>query len=154
MSSVFDAAYMAAHEYQGGVPALALRMSTPDKRVNPSVLAHQLNPNDEANHLTVRTLNRVIALTGDHSPVHAFCIDHGYMALPIPSTSDEIATDAITDTVKEFSDFLQAVTQTLADGKVTKLELRRVRKELSELIAKGGKLEAILAAKEAKRGRT
>lgn len=140
---VLDAAYLTAQDYPGGARALALRME-----VNQAVLAHKLNPNDSANHLTVRDLMTIMVLTGDHRALHAACAELGYMALPLPAVDDDTATEAITETVKEFSEFLQAVTQSLSDNKVTKLELRKVRKELADLVARGGKLEAILAAME------
>lgn len=142
-TSVIDAAYLTAHEYPGGVPALAARMGK-----NGAVLRHKLNPNDQANHLTVADLMTIMAMTGDHRALHAACMELGYMALPLPHIGDESITEAITDTVKEFSDLLRAVTKVMADGKVTKLEVRSVRKELGELVAVGGKLEALLAAKE------
>lgn len=142
-TSVIDAAYLTAHEYPGGVPALAARMGK-----NGAVLRHKLNPNDQANHLTVADLMTIMTMTGDHRALHAACIELGYMALPLPHIGDESITEAITDTVKEFSDLLRAVTKVMADGKVTKLEVRSVRKELGELVAVGGKLEALLAAKE------
>lgn len=76
----------------------------------------------------------------------------GYMALPLPSqVRDDDTTEALTNTCKEFADYLQTVTGSLADNKVTANELRRIRKELAEMVAAAGKLEAILAAKEAKR---
>jgi hypothetical protein len=45
------------------------------------------------------------------------------------------------------------VSKAITDNKITATELRRVRKELGEMVAAAGKLEAILAAKEAKRTR-
>lgn len=149
MSNVHDAAYMTAHDYPGGAKALALRLN-----VNSAVLSHKLNPNDQANHLTVADLMAIMALTGDHRALHAACMELGYMALPLPSqVGDDETTEALTATCKEFSDYLQSVTGSLADNKVTATELRRIRKELGEMVAAAGKLEAILAAKEAKRGR-
>lgn len=149
MNSVQDAAYLTAHEYPGNVPALAARME-----VNPTVLSHKLNPNNTTHHLTISELMTIMVMTNDHRALHAMCIQLGYMALPLPTnTTNETTTEAITDTVKEFADFLQAVTKALADNKVTKLELRTVRKELSELISKGGKLEAVLSAMESTKQR-
>jgi hypothetical protein len=148
MSSVLDAAYLSAQDYPGGAKALATRMEQ-----KPAVLSHKLNPNDTANHLTVSDLMKIMVLTGDHRALHAAAQELGYMLIPLPSVDEETATDAITDTVKEFSDFLQVVTKSLVDKKITKTELRQVRKELAELVAQGGKLESILAAMEAKQAR-
>ena len=150
MSSVLDAAYLTAHEYPGGVPALAVRM----KVKSHAVLSHKLNPNNADNHLTVTDLMTIMAMTGDHRALHAACLELGYMALPLPAQiGDEPTAEALTDTCKEFADYLQSVTGALADNKVTAIELRRVRKELGEMVAAAGKLEAILAAKESRRPR-
>jgi hypothetical protein len=148
-TSVLDAAYLTAHDYPGGVPALAARMGR-----NGAVLRHKLNPNDQANHLTVDDLMTIMVMTGDHRPLHSACLELGYMALPLPGhLADEPTAEALTDTCKEFADYLQSVTAALADNKVTAIELRRVRKELGEMVAAAGRLEAILAAKEASRTR-
>ncbi|MFA6121903.1 MAG: phage regulatory CII family protein [Sideroxydans sp.] len=148
-SSVLDAAYLTAHNYPGGIAPLAIRIGAK----NAAVLSHKLNPNDSANHLTVSDLMAIMMMTGDHSALHAAAQSLGYMVLPLPTIDDETATEAITDTVKEFADFLQVVTKSLTDKKITKTELRQVRKELGELVAQGGKLESILAAMESKQGR-
>jgi hypothetical protein len=149
-NSVLDAAYLTAHEYPGSIPALAARMGVKSH----GVLAHKLNPNDNANNLTVRDLMAMMTLTGDHRALHSACLELGYMALPLPAqTGDDMTAEALTDTCKEFADYLQSVTSALTDDKVTAIELKRVRKELGEMVAAAGKLEAILAAKEAKRGR-
>lgn len=154
-NSVFDAVYMAAHEYPGGARALAARIAEATRRkVSWSVLAHQLNPNDAANPLTVRNLNNVIAFTGNNGPVHAFCLDHGFMAIPLPEhVADETTSLALTETCKEFADYLQSVTNALKDERVTALELRGIRKELGELVASAGRLDAIVASMEASRAR-
>lgn len=151
-NSVLDAAYLTAHEYPGGVPALAARMGVKSH----GVLAHKLNPNDNANHLTVRDLMALMTLTGDHRALHAMCMELGYMALPLPTSQlgEEAVAEALTDTCKEFADYLQSVTGALSDNKVTANDLRKVRKELGEMVATAGRLEASLAAKEAKRSRS
>ena len=146
LSNVLDAAYMTAHDYPGGAKALAMRMG-----VNVPVLQNRLNPNNNDHHLTVRDLMAMMTMSGDHRALHAACLELGYMALPLPTqVGDDMTADALTDTCKEFADYLQSVTGALADNKVTTIELRRVRKELGEMVAAAGKLEAILVAMEAK----
>lgn len=150
MTSVLDAAYLTAQEHPGGVTALAVRMRVK----SPAVLSHKLNPNNTDNHLTVRDLMIMMTLTGDHRAQHAACMELGYMALPLPTqTGDDMTAEALTDACKEFADYLQSVTGALAENKVTAIELRRSRKELGELVASAGKIDAILAAKEATRSR-
>lgn len=141
--NVLDAAHLTAHDYPGGARALAARMG-----LNPTVLSNQLNPNNSDHPLQVRNLMLLMSLTGDHRALHAACLDLGYMALPLPAVADETTSEALTQTCKEFADFLQVVTAALSDGKITKLELRSIRKELGDLMGQAGKLEAILAGME------
>lgn len=145
MSAALDAAYMTAHEYPGGTRALAMRMN-----VNGAVLSHKLNPNDASNHLTVREFEALLTLTGDHRALHALALEHGYMLMPLPSATDCPALGALITAVSESADFMKAVSESLSDGKVTKLELARVRKELTEMVAAAAKLEWIMEAMEAK----
>ncbi|MFA6203769.1 MAG: phage regulatory CII family protein [Gallionella sp.] len=142
--STLDTLYLSAHDYPGAIRALAARML-----VNPSVLAHKLNPNDTTNHLTVRDMESIMTLTGDYRALHTLCMDHGHMALPLPAVVDQDASTAIIKTCEEFADYLKSVTVSLSDGKVTAIELRSIQKELSELVAQSGRLEAILAAMQA-----
>jgi hypothetical protein len=142
--TVLDAAHATAHDYPGGTRALAVRMA-----LNPAVLSNQLNPNNNDHPLQVRNLMLMMSLTGDMRALHAACLDMGYMALPIPTVADETTTEALVHTCKEFADFIQVVSASLSDGKITKLELRKIRKELGELMGQAGKLEAILAGMEA-----
>lgn len=143
MNSVHDAAYLTAHNQPGGIPALAARLN-----VNATVLSHKLNPNNNTHHLSVADLMNIMTLTNDHSAMHAMCLELGYLAIPMQSCSIETTTQAVTGTVKEFAQFLQTVTKALADNKVTKNELRRVRKDLLDLIIEAGRIEANLAAME------
>lgn len=148
-NSVLDAAYLTAHNYPGGVPALAARMA-----VNATVLSHKLNQNNTTHHLTARDLVTIMHMSNNLAPLHALCMEFGHMALPIPSVSDCDATsDALMQMCKEFSDFLQRTTEAMADRKVTQLELRSIRKELGEMIAAAGRLEAVAASMEARRGK-
>lgn len=146
MNSVIDAAYLTAHEYPGGVPALAVRM----KAKSAAVLSHKLNPNNSDNHLSLTDLMTMMAMTNDHRVLHAMCMELGYMALPLPTVEDETTAEAIVETCEKFADYLKSVTTTMADNKVTKTELRNVRKNLGTMVAQAGKLEAILAAIESK----
>ncbi len=143
-NSVLDAAYLTAHDYQGGARALAVRLG-----VNPAVLSNKLNPNNTEHHLSVRDLLAIMTMTGDLRAMHAICLELGYVALPLPSITDETTTEAIADTCKEFGAFLHTVTTALNDGRITKLELRKIRTELARLIAVAGKLESITASMEA-----
>lgn len=148
-NSVIDAACMTAHDYPGGVKALAARMNK-----SYHVLYHKLNPNDQANHLTVAEMMQIMQLTGDHRALFAACTALGYTAMPLPSVADvKSIPDAMINTTREFAGFLQSATDALADGTVTALELKRVVQDLGELVAAAVRLESLVAGKESKRGR-
>lgn len=143
-NTVLDAAYMTAHDYPGGARALAARIG-----VNPAVLSNRLNPNNHDHRLTVRDLMAIMTMSADHRALHAICMEFGYVAMPLPTITDETTVEAIADTCQEFGEFLHTVTDALADGVITKIELRRIRTELGNLIAAAGRLEAITAKMEA-----
>lgn len=144
--SVLDTIYLTAQQYPGGARALAARL-----QVNPAVLSHKLNPNDSTNHLTVRDLESIMTLTNDYRALHTLCIDHGHVAMLMPSVVDnkDIA-EAIVKTCDEFADYLKSVTSSLSDKKITRNELRVIRKELAEMVAQSSALEGMLATIEAK----
>jgi hypothetical protein len=144
-NTVLDAAYMTAHDYPGGATALAIRMG-----VNHTVLSNKLNPNNKDHNLYLQDALPIMVMTNDHRILHALCKELGLMVIPLPTIGEETTVEAITDTCRDFADYLHGVTTSLADGVITNLELRTTQTELAKLIAQAGKLESILAGMEAR----
>jgi len=53
---------------------------------------------------------------------------------------------SISDTAREFGEFLTSVTAAVADGAVTPNELRRIDADLTEMVAVANQLRALCAA--------
>jgi hypothetical protein len=141
--NVQDAAYITGQEYPGGCLALGPRIG-----VSGAVLANKLNPNLNSHHLTVAEAMRIMMLSGDTRILHAMATELHHMAIPLPTVAEEDVMHAMTKTIAEFGSYLKAVTASLEDGRVTKLELRHINKEMGDLMAHVGYLMSLLEAKE------
>jgi len=62
--NITDALYRAAHDYPGGIEALAVRM-----RISPSSLAHKVSPNYPGAHCSPGEMAQICEFTSDHSPL-------------------------------------------------------------------------------------
>lgn len=126
--NVLDAAYNAAHDYQGGAEALAVRLG---KRG--SSLSHELTGTGTAK-LGLLDAVKISQLTGDVRVVQAYAAACGGMFVPLaPVDTHGAALQDVAVAVKEFSDLVSAFTSAMADGVVTDNELRRVEREAGDL---------------------
>jgi hypothetical protein len=66
-----DAAYLTAHHYPGGIPALAVRMGMAARE-----LSRKLNPNTGS--LSLDEATALMAFSGDHRILHAMADEIGY----------------------------------------------------------------------------
>ena len=142
--NVSDAAYLTGHEYPGGNAALGPRIG-----VSGNVLSNKLNPNINTHHLTLSEAMRIMSLTGDLRILQAMSSELGVTIRPLPMIGEESAMDALVHTANEFGQYMVAINDALSDGRVTKLELRKVGKELGDLIAQSSKLMSTLEVMEA-----
>lgn len=144
--NVIDAAYAVVHDYPGGSVALAPRMG-----MSHAILRGKVNPNDQGHHLTVAEALRMQQMTGDHRILFAEAEELGYALLRLPYVAtDDFAQEAMR-TVKEFGDFIGKCGDVLADGKVSRNELKQVEIELLEAMAHITRLHQLVAAKVGKR---
>ena len=143
--SVRDAAYDTVHSYPGGAMALAVRMG-----MNGMLLSHKVNPNNVGKYdLTLTEAVRAQQFTENYSIMHTMARDLGHICIQVQETDLQDVNKTVIDTVKEFADFLQASSASLADGNVTDNELRTVDRELSEVVQKCNQLRATLASMNA-----
>ncbi|MDF3837124.1 phage regulatory CII family protein [Cupriavidus basilensis] len=82
--NIEDAAYRVAHDYPGGVPALAARMGVRSA----AVLQNKLNPSQIQNHLTLREAFDITAMTGDPRIVDTFASVIGRITVKLPQIGD------------------------------------------------------------------
>jgi len=138
--NVLDAAHRIAHEYPGGAEALAPRMG-----IGPAVFRSKLNPTTETHHLTLREAVRLQQLALRYDVLHAMADELGHVAIPLPAVADGEVAHALARTCAEFGEYLGRIDQALRDGEVTPNELKRLEKELTEMIAQAAHMQSLLA---------
>ena len=129
---VLDVAYQTAHAYNGGVPALAVRMG-----VVPGTLLNKVNPNNNSHHLTLREAVEMMELTGDPAVLHAIAARLGYTAVPaVPDQSEGDPVQALAQLGMAWGDFMNYTGQALANGQhCTPNQVRAVDEFASRLLA-------------------
>lgn len=142
--NITDALHRAVHSYPGGAESLAPRM-----RISASSLSHKVSPTYPAAHCSPDEMATIIELTGDHGPMQALAERLGYMLMPLPAVGipgDEFA-QRLANSVREFGEFVAEVAKDLADNEVSDNELRRIERELSEMMGAAQALYAYAAAR-------
>lgn len=102
--------------------------------ISPTAIYNQIN-DPEKKDLFQRFAEFVDACESD-LPINWICEEFNgyYVKNPdVLAKNNEEAQNYITSTVKEFGDVLQEVGSALSDGKVTKVEAGKIRKEWEEL---------------------
>ena len=145
--NIEDAAHRIGHEYPGGAGILAQRMG-----MNPVVFNSKLNPNTKTHHLSMVEALRMQQLAGRADILHAMAEALGYVAVPLPQVHDDDVAHALAATCAEFGDYLRRVDESMRDGKVTPNEVKRLEKELTEMVAAATHLQSILAGLSARKG--
>ena len=137
-----DAAYNTAHNYPGGVTALALRMG-----VNPNTFTNKVNPNNTTHHLNPRELVAMQELSGNYAVLHAMAEALGHTCTPAtPDQSGGDPVDTIMHMQSESADFVRAVADAVrgGNGAVTGNQVRRADHHAQEAIAAIGHVMAML----------
>lgn len=137
--NVMQAAYETAHGYPGGTDTLAdrLRMSSG------AILRGKVNINDEGHHLRLDEAMAMMEAADDDRILFAMCEARGYM--PPVKRVDFIVSDAalletFTKMLAELGDFSKEFQKSLQDGKITRHEIGRMRKEMFEFFGAGEEL--------------
>lgn len=125
------------------------------KQVGPKInkagssLAHELDPDYKTAKLGLIDAVRITLLTGDLRILTAFAAECGCMVLPLPDLemSGACVMAAVARVTKELSDYIAAVSRTMADGQVSGNELEECRAELGQLIAAAQGLHGLMQAK-------
>jgi hypothetical protein len=139
--NIFDAFYNAVHGAPGGCEALAVRMG-----MSAAVLRNKANPNAAGNVVSLQDADRVMAMTGDHGVLHALAANHGYVCVRVGDnvqSSDLAVLEIVTGIWAANADLGKAVHDALADGRIERHEVARVRelvmradRVLHELVAR------------------
>lgn len=144
MSSIRDAAFRLVRAYPGGAAALGPRLG---KRGD--TLSHEVAGRGFAK-LGLEDAVAISVMSGDLSILNAFAAECDCHVLPLPeltSESDELdSVRRMGALAKEFSEVVGAVAEGLADGRVSRNEVKRIQKEWADLEAVGQRLVAQITA--------
>jgi hypothetical protein len=134
-----DAALHLARRYPGGVEALALRIGknadTLRKELT-GVHGYKWGVDDEE---LMMELCRAAGVHDALAPLTAEAANLGVLLVPLPQqlSGDSDTFHCLARAASEFSEFMKTVADAVAHGKVTSNDLRRVERELGELVAQG-----------------
>lgn len=126
------ACYHAVHDHPGGVGAVAGAYGR-----NAGTLQNKLNPNVQSHVLSVADLEEIARLTKDERILQTVCswFGAGYWIMPQGVLGDGSLFEQSAELAKEVGELMSEVTQALADGKVTPMEVQALDKAVMELAA-------------------
>lgn len=130
VQDVDDAAYQLAHQFPGGVPALAQRMG-----INHNTLQLKVNPNVETHKLSLRESVQAQVVAGDCRVLYAMASALDHVCLPIPAVEEGEISLALSQVGAEVGDVFREVQRVLGDKRVTPNERREVARQVSEAMA-------------------
>lgn len=118
-----DAFHRMVHSYPGGIEALALRMG-----MTPGVLRNKANPNSTTNVLSADDLLLACSITGDYSPIHAYCAQLGLVCTQIEKqpAGDMAVVETTADIWTKQGALGAELHKALADGRMERHEARAI----------------------------
>src|SRR5687768_13645636 len=131
--SIVDVCYRVAHNYPGGVPALAARMN-----ISKQVLLNKLNVNNDTHHLTVEQAAEIADFADCDETARAFAERRSMVCMPVTQhqgASDMELLDLIIAMESEKAELLVLIKQAVADGVMDPHEFKRIKKQYLELSA-------------------
>lgn len=131
-TNVLDAAFHTAHDFNGGVHALAQRMGN----VSPNVLNKKVDPHSESHHLRLDESVKIQSITGDYRILKAMAFTLHHVAIPLPEVGDSgdmSMLDGFMDILTELGQFAKEFQADWADGRITKDELERIKSEAADV---------------------
>lgn len=137
--NISDAAYHTAHDFPGGIPALAPRMG-----ISANVLQNKVNPSQEHHKLTLAEAVKLQDITGDPRILHAMALAMGFVAVPVTdmnAVGDMELLDEFMSVIRELGEFSQEFQKGWADGTITPAEFERIKQEAYDV---QGRMTALL----------
>lgn len=130
--NVLDAAYHTAHDFPGGIPALAQRMGG----ASAHVLNKKVHPQIDTHRLTLEESVKMQAITGDCRILQSMAFALNHVAIPLPESpvgSDMSLLDGFLEVLEELGIFAQDFRQSWADGRITKEEFEKLKADTNEI---------------------
>ncbi len=128
--SVTDAAFHTAHDYPGGIPALAQRMG-----MSQNTLQHKVNTHNTTHHLGLHEAVKMMVITGDNRIAQAVAAAGGGVLVNMVHDSSGMTIEKVMGMSKEFADILGAVADCVRLGKVSVNDMHACEKQAAELMA-------------------
>ncbi|TXH90340.1 MAG: hypothetical protein E6Q78_05200 [Rhodoferax sp.] len=135
-----DAAYHTAHQYKGGVHALALSMG-----VSGNVLQNKVNPNNTTHHLTLAEAVAMMDLADNDAILMSMAAHRGYDLMQTIPVNTGNPVSLYWQAAAAQADFMQAASDALEHGATTNA-LRNARNRAVDAMAHMNNLLAALAA--------
>ncbi len=129
MSDVNDAAYRIAHQFPGGVPALAQRMG-----MSRNTLAHKVSLTQETHKLALGEAVHMQEVANRFDILYAMAESLNHVCLPAPAMSEGEINAVLASVGAEVGDVFREVQRVLTDGRVTQNERRRVAAQVAEAV--------------------
>jgi hypothetical protein len=127
---VRDAAWRIGRCHPGGIPALALRMST-----NADTLKKKLNPNCETHRLSVDEAVDLQVCAGRYDVLYAMAWSLDHVVIPVPDMDAAGVAANLAAVGAEVGDVFRVAQEVLRDGHVSLNERRELAGQISEAIA-------------------
>lgn len=131
INNVLDAAFHVAHDYPGGIHALAVRMAT-----SPNVLNKKVDPNTDTHHLRLDEALKISLLTQDARILQAFAASLSHVAIPLPDIGDDGdmgLLDGFMQVIKELGELTTSFQTAWADGAINSKELSDIKQEAHDV---------------------
>ncbi|MEZ0231883.1 MAG: phage regulatory CII family protein [Methylophilaceae bacterium] len=124
--------YRIAHGFDGKVPGLAALM-----KKNETVLMHKLNPHKDSHGINAPEIEMMLDFTpaGNLQAAEFFAAKCNSMVLPLldDKCSDMALLDSYVKVISELGEFSAEFQKAIADGRITKAEFKRLKKESSDV---------------------
>jgi hypothetical protein len=135
-----QAAFNTVDDYLGGAKALG-----PVVGINGSVLAHKVSLTDSANQLTVPQARKIMRVTNDFRMLHGLAEDLDHQCIQVAAAAPACVHTSMAQLAKEFGEYLAVVSSAWLDGGITPNELRKIDRELSEMVAAANNVRGLCA---------
>ena len=115
-----DAFNQTVHSYPGGCAALATRLD-----MSASLLRNKACPTNTSNVINLDDADRVMALTGDFSVLHALAKNHGFVCTQLETVpgGDMAVLESVTDIWEKMGALGKEVHKALEDGRIEQHEV-------------------------------
>lgn len=138
-----DAFHETVHSAPGGCESIAPRMN-----MSAAILRNKANPNSVTNKPTLDEADRLMGITGNHAILHALAANHGYVCVRVEdgaAPGDMAMLEMVAKVWQTNGEVGAEINKALADGRITRAEIQRVREAVRRTECA---LETVLAGLE------